>query len=98
MSIDLVRTIKSLRPLADFIIEDDVVTWTDDTLIEPTAEEISAEKVRLSNLDNSLAYSRARKAEYDLLNQDEMRYDDMINNTTTWRDSIAAIKAAHPKP
>ena len=43
-------------------------------------------------------YSRDRKDKYDKLNQDEMRYDDMINNTTTWRDGIAAIKAAHPKP
>ena len=43
-------------------------------------------------------YSRLRKAKYDLLNQDEMRYDDLVNNTTTWRDGIAAIKAAHPKP
>ena len=43
-------------------------------------------------------YSRTRKAKYDLLNQDEMRYDDLVNNTTTWRDGIAAIKTAHPKP
>jgi len=55
-------------------------------------------------LSNSLAawtakqYSRDRKAKYDLLNQDEMRYDDLVNSTTTWRDGIAAIKAAHPKP
>ena len=47
---------------------------------------------------DALEYSRLRKAKYDLLNQDEMRYDDMVNNTTTWRDGIAAIKAAHPKP
>ena len=43
-------------------------------------------------------YARTRKAKYDLLNQDEMRYDDLVNNTTTWRDGIAAIKTAHPKP
>jgi hypothetical protein len=43
-------------------------------------------------------YARTRKAKYDLLNQDEMRYDDLVNNTTTWRDGIAAIKVAHPKP
>ena len=43
-------------------------------------------------------YSRDRKEKYDQLNQDEMRYDDLVNNTTTWRDGIAAIKAAHPKP
>ena len=42
-------------------------------------------------------YSRLRKAKYDLLNQDEMRYDDIKNSTTTWVDAIDAIKAAHPK-
>ena len=45
-----------------------------------------------------LTYDKKRKAKYDLLNQDEMRYDDLVNNTTTWRDGIAAIKVAHPKP
>jgi hypothetical protein len=44
------------------------------------------------------AYARTRKAKYDLLNQDEMRYDDVKNSTTTWVDAIDAIKAAHPKP
>jgi len=43
-------------------------------------------------------YARTRKAKYDLLNQDEMRYDDTKNSTTTWVDAIDAIKAAHPKP
>ena len=43
------------------------------------------------------AYARSRKAKYDLLNQDEMRYDDLINSTTTWQDAIAAIKQEYPK-
>tara|TARA_R110002074_G_scaffold270770_1_gene442520 strand:- start:248 stop:568 length:321 start_codon:yes stop_codon:yes gene_type:complete len=43
-------------------------------------------------------YARERKAEYNQLNQDEMRYDDIKNSTTTWVDAIDAIKAAHPKP
>lgn len=43
------------------------------------------------------AYARSRKAAYDLLNQDEMRYDDLVNSTTTWPDAIAAIKAEFPK-
>ena len=42
-------------------------------------------------------YSRQRKAEYDKLNQDEMRYDDLVNGTTTWQDAIAAIKTSIPK-
>ena len=43
-------------------------------------------------------YSKLRKAKYDLLNQDEMRYDDLKNSTTTWVDAIDAIKAEFPKP
>jgi hypothetical protein len=35
---------------------------------------------------------------YRELNQDEMRYDDLVNSTTTWQDAIAAIKAKYPKP
>ena len=43
-------------------------------------------------------YARKRKAKYDLLNQDEMRFDDLINSTTTWKDAILAIKSEFPKP
>jgi len=38
-----------------------------------------------------------RVMEYARLNQDEMRYDDLINGTTTWQDAIGAIKKRHPK-
>jgi hypothetical protein len=27
-----------------------------------------------------------------------MRYDDLINGTTTWQDAIQAVKDANPKP
>ena len=63
--------------------------WTDYSLA-PSWASVSAdmllEDVRLN-----------RKAAYDLLNQDEMRYDDLINSTTTWQDAIAAIKQEYPK-
>jgi len=59
---------------------------------------VDAEVTRLQGLQDGLAYARARKAKYDLLNQDEMRFDDQANSTTTWVDAINAIKAAHPKP
>ena len=39
-----------------------------------------------------------RVAAYQELNQDEMRFDDQVNNTTTWVDAIKAIKAKYPKP
>jgi len=59
---------------------------------------ITVEVNRLQAAYDALEYSRLRKAKYDLLNQDEMRYDDVKNSTTTWVDAIDAIKAAHPKP
>ena len=59
---------------------------------------ITVEENRLQAAYDALEYSRLRKAKYDLLNQDEMRYDDVKNTTTTWVDAIDAIKAAHPKP
>ena len=46
----------------------------------------------------ALTYSQLRRGKYNLLNQDEMRFDDQVNSTTTWVDAINAIKAAHPKP
>ena len=58
---------------------------------------ITVEVNRLQAAYDALEYSRLRKAQYDLLNQDEMRYDDVKNSTTTWVDAIDAIKAAHPK-
>ena len=63
-----------------------------------TPEELATEVTRLLAAYNALDYSRLRKAKYDLLNQDEMRFDDQANSTTTWVDTINAIKAAHPKP
>ena len=59
---------------------------------------VNAEVTRLQAAYDAQAYSRLRKVEYNLLNQDEMRYDDLVNGTTTWQDAIAATKLAHPKP
>ena len=28
----------------------------------------------------------------------DQQYHDAVNGTTTWKDAIAAVKAAHPKP
>lgn len=59
--------------------------------------EILAEVTRLQDEYDNLAYARLRKAEYAKLNQDEMRFDDLANGTTTWSDAILAIKAQFPK-
>jgi hypothetical protein len=50
--------------------------------------------------DNTLitGWYDKRVAAYQELNQDEMRYDDMVNGTNTWGEAIESIKLAHPKP
>ena len=65
---------------------------------KPTEQECTDGVSALQTEYDSQAYARTRKAKYDLLNQDEMRFDDQANSTTTWVDAINAIKAAHPKP
>jgi hypothetical protein len=96
--ITTVEAIQSLKPNAEWTLRGDVLEWLDSEQTEPTALELSNEVTRLQAVYDSQLYARTRKAKYDLLNQDEMRYDDLVNNTTTWRDGIAAIKTAHPKP
>ena len=76
----------------------DEITYLDDATSTPTTEELVAETTRLQTEWDGQEYARLRKAEYDLLNQDEMRYDDMVNGTNTWGEAIEAIKAKYPKP
>ena len=95
---DIGTAINSLQPTAEYAIRDGVIDWFTPDITQPTDAEISAEVTRLQGVYDGQAYARARKAKYNLLNQDEMRYDDTKNSTTTWVDAIDAIKVAHPKP
>jgi len=93
-----VEALHSLKPNAEWVLRVDVLEWLDSGQTEPTTLELSNEVTRLQAVYDSQLYARTRKAKYDLLNQDEMRYDDVKNSTTTWVDAIDAIKVAHPKP
>ena len=99
----IIDAIKSLNATTAFSITDNLLDGWDISEIKtgvarPTDAEIATELTRLQAVYDGQAYARSRKAKYDLLNQDEMRFDDVKNTTTTWVDAIDAIKAAHPKP
>ena len=94
---DKAQAIQSLRPQAQWVLRGDELEWLDTEQTEPTEEELQAEIVRLQAEYDSLEYARLRKAEYDKLNQDELRFDDLVNGTTVWLDTINAIKAKYPK-
>jgi len=95
-----------MRALAIRNTHSTVVSISDDTnatdeqgnVVVLDEDLITTEVARLQAEYDSQEYARARAIEYALLNQDEMRYDDLVNGTTTWQDAIAAIKLAHPKP
>jgi hypothetical protein len=72
--------------------EDDSVIATDDN-----EEVVEIDEALVNAWVDPNAYQELRKNEYNKLNQDEMRFDDLINGTTTWVDSIKAIKDKYPK-
>ncbi len=87
----------SLRPTSDWVRSNNELEWLDSKQTQPTESEIQAEILRLQAIYDSQEYARLRKAEYDQLNQDELRFDDLENGTTGWQDAINEIKARHPK-
>ena len=95
--ITIFDALHSLKPKAEWVLTDDVLTWLDDVQTEPTQEELDAEVTRLQAGYDSQAYARNRKAEYAQLNQFEMQFDDDRDSTTTWVDTINEIKGRHPK-
>ena len=95
--ITIFEAILSLSPDAKVSVVNNNMTkvvWESEPISEA---EIQAEVTRLQAVYDSQEYARKRKAEYDKLNQDELRFDDLENGTTTWVDSINAIKARYPK-
>jgi|SaaInlStandDraft_4_1057021.scaffolds.fasta_scaffold111576_2 hypothetical protein len=91
------NALETLRPGSEWTIRGDEIEWLDETQSQPTDEEVANEIQRLENDFTSNEYQRLRKAEYDTLNQDEMRFDDLKNGTNTWEQAIDDIKAKYPK-
>jgi hypothetical protein len=61
------------------------------------AEEAAVEQEQVDYLAN-MTYVEQREELYNRMgNQYEMMYDDAVNGTTIWKDSIAAIKVRVPK-
>ena len=89
----------SLVPDAEWVLSGDTIRWDSPDIDQPSDAEIDAEIVRLDAEYAAQAYARARAAAYpSIADQLDMQYWDQINETTIWADTIAAVKAAHPKP
>ena len=52
---------------------------------------------KFDNQENG--YKEARQQAYEsIAEQLDMQYWDLVNDTTTWKDHIAQVKADNPKP
>ena len=66
---------------------------------QPTVADIEAANATWQAEYDSQEYARNRETAYASTgDQLDMQYWDNVNGTTTWKDHVAAIKAAHPKP
>jgi len=97
-------TQEELQALADQEIED----------AKPLYKQVNNERMEISEADYAQAktdlgnskwqeqqfgYVQARQEAYgDLASQLDMQYWDLVNDTTTWKDHIAQVKADNPKP
>lgn len=64
-----------------------------------TWSQVSAEKTLLQTEYDNNEYQRDRASAYpSIQDQLDMQYHDAVDGTTTWKDKIAEVKAAHPKP
>lgn len=93
------QALLSLRPNAKWILREDTIEWLDTEQTQPTDAEIQAEIVRLKAEYAAKQYQRDRaKAYASIAEQLDMQYWDRVNGTSTWKEHIDAVKAAHPKP
>ena len=89
----------SLKPEAEWVLKNGVLTWLDSKQTEPTESEINTEIARLDTEYTNNKYQRDRASAYpSLADQLDMQYWDKKNGTTTWVDAVAKVKSDNPKP
>lgn len=80
--------------MAHKIVNGEVVELTQAEIDAKLADEAATQ----AKLDSTAWIRNRRKAYPSIQDQLDMLYWDQVNGTTTWKDSIAAVKAANPKP
>jgi len=74
-----------------------VVSMIGDTAYDENGNEVSYDQTAVDNLIASKQYQEDRQ--YPSIGEQlDMQYWDLVNGTTTWKDTIAQVKADNPKP
>ena len=89
--------VEALKPLSKTVYADGTATEVELTDAEYT--------VMINDIANNnwnvqqFSYIELRQQGYGSIGEQlDMQYKDLINDTTTWKDHIAAVKAEFPKP
>jgi hypothetical protein len=75
-----------------------VRTWEDSRPIPTEAAILAKESEVQADMDLKAVHKERRSAYGDIGAELDMIYWDQVNDTTTFKDHVAAVKAAHPKP
>ena len=98
----IIKAIKKINPNAEVVVRGkDINTceieWHNGTTPIPKAD-IEAKMVEVQAEYDANQYQRDRATAYpSIQDQLDMQYWDNINDTTTWEDAIAKVKADNPK-
>jgi len=91
----------ALRPGSQWSINGNVysgLNWLDTEQTKPTEEEVVEKIAELTYQEEVEVYKEQRAAEYpSMAEQQDMQFHDAVNGTTTWKDTIQAIKDKYPK-
>ena len=94
--VDFHKAIRAVHPNVVTIngdTEDTIQTW------DLQGNEVTVDWTAVNNWIDPNEYKYKRQAEYlSIEEQLDMQYWDRVNGTSTWKEHIDAVKAAHPKP
>ena len=89
--------LRSLRPGAQWVAVDGVVTWHDTEQTQPSDAEVQAEVTRLQEEYDAQDYARKRAMEYPSIDELVVALYDTEDKGAI-DEKRAAIKAKYPKP
>ena len=100
---ETVNALRSLKPGASYVLQDLVLTWSDDSQTQPTTTELEAEDAKLKKAYTDNKYQRDRKVKYpDIGDQLDDLYKDIlagkVDSTGEFAKAIKAVKDSIPKP
>ena len=76
-----------------------IVSWNYADTPMPTQSDLNSWQAEFDLSYRQSIVRATRKGAYPPWNQQlDMQYNDLINNTTTWKDAVAAVKVANPIP